>query len=198
MNDCCCLQLHIPTKLLHTKQSCRGGTTFGAGRKAWSLSSHSCHQVVTQNPWQLVEGSPHSSYSCPIPSILCFCGGCQPPSISSSTSEPHPCTAYLNPSAEKTFCPEVAQRETYCSPSRLSSLRSRSSRHTSDQHRASMWGYCSGKPGIPGGCGARHLQGWTRRTCSPPPGTDTPVKMGMAATKGCCHGESVSLSFPTW
>lgn len=143
-------------------------------------------------------GSPHTSYSCPIPLILCFSSRCQPPGISSSISEHHTCTAYLNPSAEKTFCPEVAQRETYSSPSRLSSLRSRSSRHTSDQRRPSTRGYCSGKPGIPGGCGARRLQGWTRRTCSAPPGTDALVKTGTAATKGCCHGESVSLSFPTW
>lgn len=76
---------------------------------------------------------------------------------------PHLMT-YFSPSAEKTFCPTVARRETYSSPSHQSSLRSHSSRYTSDRHRPSTRGYCSGKPGIPEGCGASHLQGRTHGT----------------------------------
>lgn len=138
-------------------------------------------------------GSLYDSYSRPVPAILCFSGGCRPPGVSSSISEHHTCTTYFNPSAEKTFCPTAARRETYSSPSHQSSLRSRSSRYISDQHRPRTQGYCSGKPGVLEGCGARHLRKWTH-TCLTPPGTDAPVKMGMAATKGCCHGGWVGPS----
>lgn len=121
----------------------RGGVTFGAGRKAQSLFPLGCHQALTQSPWQLMGWSLHGSYSCPILAILCFSSGCQSPGISSSISEHHTCTAYFNPSAEKTFCPTVARRETYSSPSHQSSLHSHSSRYISDRHRPSTRGYCS-------------------------------------------------------
>lgn len=130
------------------------------------------------------------SYSHPIPVILCFSGGCQPPGISSSIHEHHTCTTCCNPSAEKAG----ASRQTYSSLSHQSSPRSRSSRYTSGQHRPRIWGYCSGKPGILGGCGANHLQGHTHRTCLTPPGTDTPAKMGVAHTKSCCQDTSPAAS----
>lgn len=109
------------------------------------------------------DGMEPSWFIHPILAILCFSNGCQPPGVSSSPSEHPTCTTHLNPSAAETFAPTEARRETHSSQSHQSSLHSRSSHYTSGRHRSSTWGYCSGKPGIPAGCGASHLRG-THRT----------------------------------
>lgn len=142
----------------------RGEASSGAGSKAGSLSPLGCHQALTQSPQQLMGWSPHGSHSGRIPAILCFSGGCQSLGIPSISSEHHHSTTYFSPPAERTFCPTAARRETYSSPSRQSSLRSRSTCYTSDRRRPRTWGYRSGKPGIPEGCGAGHLLGQTHRT----------------------------------
>lgn len=175
----------VTTKYSYTSQwncstsASRGGRAiFVTGSKAQSLCPLSCHQALTEA--SAARGlSLHGSYSHPIPAILCFSGGCQPAGISSSTHEHHTCTSCSNPSAEK----RGASRQTYSSPSRQSSPRSRSSHYTSGQHKPRTWGDCSRKSGVLGGCGASHLQGHTQRTWWTPPGTATPAKTGMARSK---------------
>jgi len=148
----------------------------------------------------------HGSYSRPVPANLCFSSGCQPPGISSSISEHHTCTTHFNPSAEKTSGPTAARRQTYSSPSRQSSLRSRSSRHTSDRHRPSTRGFRSGKPGILAGGGASHLRGRTHRAIAQLRGVSSCRRllprgcqgMNAAADGEAAVGEGKGCSWLSW
>lgn len=136
-----------------------------------------------QKPGQPGGLSLHGSHSHPIPAILCFSGGCQPPGISSSIHQHHTCRSCCHPPAEK----PGASRQTYSPTSRQSSPRSRSSRYTSGQHKPRIWGCCSRTPGILEGCGASHLQGHTHRTAELPQAQTHCLKQGWHPPKAAAR-----------